>query len=170
MLRTVLVVPLTLVLSGSAYCAPQSQQACGGGEARRRVRRDDSAHIFIDIQAPNDEDKAIAAVWKRILLRIPDVRLTESPVDSDLVVFLGVREIHDDSKAFTIYVWQALLTRPWAVSCGTGTKPDDYYLAELKTNFMNYASNLEIAGEMIQKSVNSIEDIFIQKIREEKRR
>jgi hypothetical protein len=152
----------------SMMCAPgASAQSCSKGGAQRVLHRDEPAHILVSLQAGGKEDEAIAAVWRRILLRIPDIRLVDAPVSADLAIFVSVREIRNQNDSIDVYVWHAKMVQPWTVVCGTA---QTYYLEQPKGEFMNYAATLETASEMIQKSVNTIEDTELQAIRNEKRR
>jgi hypothetical protein len=167
MRKTLTVATLFISMMCAPGTLPQSAQPCSKGGAQRVLHRDEPAHILVAVEAAGKEDEAIAAIWRRILLRIPDVRLVDTPANTDLAIFVNVREIHNQDSSIDVYVWHAKVVQPWTVVCGTG---QTYYLEQPKGVFMNYAATLETASEMIQKSVNTIEDREFQTIRNEKRR
>jgi len=146
---------------------PTTLRPCTRGPAHRVIRRDEPNHVIVSVQvAPGDDGKDVVATWRRILQRISDVRVVDAPVESDLAIFVGAREIKDTQNNTIGYVWTAKAVLPWQVACEDG----QLYLEQPQAEFMNYASTLEVASEMIQKSVNSIEDRNVQKIRDEKRK
>lgn len=153
-------------------CAPSTlpeSQVCGKGHAERIQGHTEHTHVLIALRdRGDDESKAIAAIWRRILLRIPDVRVVDAPESADLEIFVAVRQIHGPNGSLVAYVWHAAVVEPWAVIC-EGNK-NYYVLDQPKQQFMNYAATEEKASEMIQKSINSIEDTEVQAIREIKRR
>jgi hypothetical protein len=163
------IVALFISMTCPSEILPLSGQSCSKGAAQRVLHRDEPAHILVALEGlRSEEDKAIAGVWRRILLRIPDVRLVGAPVNADLAILLSIREVHNQDHSIEIYVWHAKVVQPWTVACGTTR--ETYYLEQPTREFMNYASTLETASEMIQKSVNAIEDMEFQTIREEKRK
>jgi len=135
----------------------------------RVLRLADRTHILVALaNRGNEEDKAIAAIWRRVVLRIPDVRFVDSLLDADLAIVLSAREVRSQDHSVMAYVWHAKIVQPCKLDCAAPR--ETYYLEQPQIEFMNYAASLGSAGEMIQKSVNSIEDTQIQLIREEKRR
>ena len=163
-------VPALLVPSVCASGTLPDSQSCSEGHAARILGHNERAHILVALRdRGDDESKAIAGVWRRIFLRIPDVRLVDGSASADLEVFVAVREVHDKSGSLVAYVWHVAVVEPWAVICETN--PRTYYILDQpKQQFMNYASTVETASEMIQQSVNSIEDTELQAIREMKRK
>jgi hypothetical protein len=148
----------------------QAERPCSRGNASRVVRLDDPAHILVALVTGEHESTTIADIWKRLMLRIPDVRLAQLPINADIAIFVSAREIGDE-RALKLYVWNVSVVHPSAVACGTGAKRDEFYLEEPKEGyFMAYASTLETASEVIQQSVNAMEDTELQRIREEKGR
>jgi len=151
-------------------CAPGTlpdSLVCSKGHAER-IQAEPS-HILISLRdRGDDESKVIAAIWRRILLRIPDVRLVDDPAKVDLEIFVAVRQIHGPNGSLVAYVWHTAVVENWVVVC-EGNK-SYYVLEQPKEQFMNYAATEEKASEMIQKSVNGIEDAELQAIREMKRR
>jgi hypothetical protein len=167
MRKTLTVTTLFVSMMCAPGTLPQSAQPCSKGGAQRVLHREEPAHILVALQAGTKEGEAITAVWRRILLRISDVRLVDAPANADLAILVIVREIRNQDSSLDGYVWHAKIVQPWTVVCGTG---QNQYLEQPKEDFMSYAETLETASEIIQKSVNTIEDKDLQTIRNEKRR
>ena len=156
-MRRILLIAIVLMQTVCASGTQQAERPCSRGNASRVLRLDDPTHILVALVAGEHESTTIADIWKRLLLRIPDVRLTELPINSDIAIFVSAREIRDE-RALKLYMWNATVVHPWTLTCGIGATRDELYLEEPKEGyFLAYASTLERASEVIQESVNKVE-------------
>src|SRR5260221_11989296 len=95
---------------------PKPIRTCGRGAALRIVKRSDPSHIFVVVQSGGKDADSIAAIWRRPLQRIPDVRLVDDISDADVAILVSGKEIKSEDGSLG-YAWFAQTYRPWFVSC-----------------------------------------------------
>jgi len=148
---------------------PPTTNRCTEGRAHRVVRMDEPNHVIVSLQEPvKEEGKEIVATWRRLLQRIPDVRLTTVPADADIVLDVTARKIEEKDSGVIFYVWSAIVSYPWRVSCEVGKQP--YYLEQQQLSVSMWTSSITGAADSIQEELDSIEEQCIQAVRNLKRK